>query len=299
MWSLLSVRILPQSSNLRLGIVSSSSSLPRLCRSFGTVTTTSAKDDDDVSNAIRLSKLVASQAGISRREAERWIRDGDVTIAGQVVRSPQQWIPDFESLVAGHQLKARGKALFHRSTTASDPTTTPRTWLVHKVAGELVADSDPLGRPCFTLPKQLIKNVHLKPIGRLDMNTEGLIVVTDSGEYARDLERSKLHRTYRVRAHGRVLLDQLQRRFKAGLTLDNGTRFAPMKIVVDEPSRRGRSATNTWFQVTCTQGKNRQVRKAFEQFGCKWSVRCSVYNGVYSIHCSSWTGRLTFACYSF
>jgi 23S rRNA pseudouridine2605 synthase len=254
----------------------------RFTTSYAGLATTAKNDSapDSSHPPTRLSKLLASHAGISRREAERWIREGEVTLAGQVVRSPQQLI-EWES-VAGTLLKARGKAITVDPSSSSPFSNASenetKVWLVHKLSGELVSDSDPHDRPC--LMQRLAKSglgrkktgFHLKSIGRLDMNTSGLILVTNDGQYAREMEVQPLHRTYRVRAHGRVFAEQLARRMRSGVVTENGIRYAPMKIVLDDEARRGRSSTNTWFQVTCTQGKNRQIRNVFEHLGCKYVV---------------------------
>lgn len=238
------------------------------------------KSSNHSQQPVRLSKLISERMGVSRREAERWIRSGEVTIAGRVIESSEMLVP-LDNL-KGNALKARGKVIpidakeYQTSSASSSSSSeasanTAQVWLVNKLRGEMVAEHDPQGRPCLmtrlsSLTKR--KKLHLKAVGRLDMNTEGLMVVTTDGMYARDMERSALHRVYRVRAHGPCPPEELARRCARGVVSREGVRYAPMKVVNDEKVRNHKR-TNKWFRVTCTQGKNRQVRKVFEHFGCK------------------------------
>lgn len=217
---------------------------------------------------IRLSKLLSQAAGVSRREAERWILQGDVTLSGQVVRMPQQLLTEE---IAPGQLQAHGKPVLFRENNNTTSNNT-RVLLVHKMAGELVADSDPQGRPCVMhrLKRLLGSKQHFKAVGRLDMMTEGLLILTNDGMYAREMEMSNLHRTYRVRVHGRVSLPYLERQ------LQHHNLYRPMKVAVASAPLRGRKrqekSANTWLEITCSEGKNRQVRKVLEQFGCTYYI---------------------------
>jgi pseudouridine synthase len=179
-------------------------------------------------------------------------------------------------------------ALLPASSTSRGPgsattrtTSVPRVWIAHKLPGELVTERDPHDRP--SLLERLMRGgvgkaqsnntkrrrVQLKPIGRLDMATEGLMLLTDDGRYARDMELpvNLLRRTYRVRVHGPTDLDRVQKAMGRGITVE-GIRYAPMQVRVDPSSRFG--ATNRWLEVTCCQGKNRQIRKVFSHFGCTY-----------------------------
>jgi pseudouridine synthase len=179
-------------------------------------------------------------------------------------------------------------ALLPESSTSRGPgsattssTSAPRVWIAHKLPGELVTERDPHDRP--SLLERLMRGgvgkaqsnnikrrrVHLKPIGRLDMATEGLMLLTDDGRYARDMELpvNLLRRTYRVRVHGPTDLERVQKSMGRGITVE-GIRYAPMQVRVDPSSRFG--ATNRWLEVTCCQGKNRQIRKVFSHFGCTY-----------------------------
>lgn len=235
-------------------------------------------------NLQRLSKLIADRVAISRREAERLIRAGDVTLAGTTVRSPQLLV-DWKDLqnsalvVQGKVVTMDSIAEMERKLGAekdnpnASSLSTTRVWLAHKLAGELVSEDDPYGRPSLLqrlarggVGKNGKQKLHLKPVGRLDMPTEGLILLTNDGKYARELElpASMIHRVYRVRAHGNIndyKIAQIQR----GITIE-GVRYSPMKVQLDG----GRSeASNKWLKVTCAEGKNRQIRKVFKHLGSK------------------------------
>jgi pseudouridine synthase len=256
--------------------------------SWRSLTTTALSLDEkspstETTETLRLSKLLSQHGNnlaMSRREAERLIKSGDVTVAGQVVLLPQMLVnlQDLNNSV----IKVQGKPVrFDRSASdASAPSKSSlseqktRTWVVHKLPREVVSEFDPQGRPSMLerlrrggVGKSGKTRLHLKPIGRLDMSTEGLILVTNDGQYAREMElpSSKLHRTYRVRAHG-ILSDYKLGRIRKGISVD-GVRYAPMKVHVE--SKKQTNSTNKWLQVTCCEGKNRMIRNVFTHLGCK------------------------------
>jgi 23S rRNA pseudouridine2605 synthase len=259
------------------------------CLSWKYLTTASPLHDEKSSStetpteALRLSKLLSQHGNLamSRREAERLIKSGDVTVAGEVVTVPQMLVSlkDLNNSV----IQVQGKPL-RFAKSKSDASTlskaslsqqnATRTWLVHKLPNEVVSEFDPQGRP--SMLQRLVRGgvgktgqtrLHLKPIGRLDMATEGLILVTNDGQYAREMELpdSKLHRTYRVRAHG-ILSDYKLGRIRKGITVE-GIRYAPMKVHVE--SKKQTKSTNKWLEVTCCEGKNRMIRNVFTHLGCK------------------------------
>jgi 23S rRNA pseudouridine2605 synthase len=267
-----------------------------------TTTTTTAlaapaapADADETTTTVRLSKLLSHDTinlSISRRQIERLIHNGEVTIAGEVIRTPNLLVNYYDMIHSKTPIiKVQGKAVLfakinhHNNNGDSNSkqhlqhqqNTTPKVWAVHKVAGELVTENDPHSRASLmdrlrragvgrTSKNQQQRQWHLKPIGRLDMPTEGLILVTNDGGYAREMElpSSQIHRVYRVRVHGRLKsnkLDRIRRGFR-----HEDIWYPPMKVSIEQP-RRSRSSTNTWLQVTCTEGKNRQVRNVFFALG--------------------------------
>jgi 23S rRNA pseudouridine2605 synthase len=221
---------------------------------------------------------------VSRKEVERSIRSGGVTLFGKVITTSAALVP-VSDLFQPHNSAAlvlNGKTVpISPPDDESHPLspTAPsrvRVWLVHKMAGELVTDVDPFKRPTvMTRVAKLGKErgtkqrkehrEHIKAIGRLDMNTEGLLVVTNCGAYARDLEfaRNHVHRTYRVRVHGKWQPYKLHA-LRNGTVVSEGVRYPPMRVTM-ETTRKRTAATNQWIQITCAQGRNRQIRKALQQ----------------------------------
>ena len=256
-------------------------------------------------NQIRLSKLLSHHSqslAISRREAERLIRSGDVTVAGQYITSPH-YLVDWDdvdtkkpgivkvggkavALVPPQSISASGNSTNSTSTENQDDE--KKIWIVHKLKGEVVADHDQQGKP--SMMERLVRGgvgkvgkhrrYHLKPIGRLDMMTEGLILVTTCGKYAREMELPvhEFHRTYRVRVHGPLTQYKILAMQK-GLRMDDKdsgkvVRFAPMKVEVEGSSMR--RSTNCWIRMTCTEGKNRQIRNVLKYLGCTYPTVLAV-----------------------
>jgi pseudouridine synthase len=265
---------------------------------------------NEYNNSVRLSKLIAICVGISRKDAERHIKDGNVTLYGKVVTSSAMMIsyPEISkpNNIAALTLQRKAVPVLQydshhvtgATTTASSSTSPPRpnqvrVWLVHKMAGELVTDIDPYRRPTVlsrihTLGKYnktTKRHEHIKMVGRLDMNTEGLLIATNCGLYARQLEFSKhmLHRVYRVRVHGRPLVSYQINRIQNGQVVIDSIQYPPMKIAYDTKSRKNTSATNQWMTITCTQGKNRQIRKVLEHFHCTVTRLIRISYGDYNL----------------
>lgn len=150
-----------------------------------------------------------------------------------------------------------------------------RVWLVHKLKGELVTENDPLGRSSMIerLRRGGLGKVSgmigvkppLIPVGRLDMNTEGLIIITNDGSYAREMElpKNKVHRIYRARVHG-LITDSKLRAIRNGLEI-NGTWYKGMLVSIQRvTTKKNKTNTNSWLQITCQEGKNRQIRKIMQ-----------------------------------
>jgi 23S rRNA pseudouridine2605 synthase len=193
---------------------------------------------------MRIAKALARAGLCSRREAERWIAEGRVSVNGEVLASPARDVSATDRiLVDGNPLPA------------AEP---PRLWRYHKPKGLVTTHADPQGRPTVfgALPEHLPRVVS---VGRLDYNTEGLLLLTNDGALARHLElpATGWMRRYRVRAHGTVTQPDLDR-LKDGIEIA-GVRYGPIEATLDKPQ-----GTNVWLTLGLREGKNREVRKILE-----------------------------------
>ena len=199
------------------------------------------------SEPMRIAKALARAGLCSRREAERWIAEGRVSVNGETLASPARDVgPKDRILVDGKPLPS------------PEP---PRLWRYHKPKGLVTTHADPQGRPTVfdKLPEHLPRVIS---IGRLDFNTEGLLLLTNDGALARHLElpATGWMRRYRVRAHGVVAQEALDR-LKQGVEIE-GVRYGPIEATLDKPQ-----GANVWLTLGLREGKNREVRKILESLG--------------------------------
>lgn len=200
----------------------------------------------------RLQKLISAAGVASRRHAEELIAAGRVTVNGEVIKEPGT-----KADPAKDHIKVNGKLI--------NPQLKGREKiyvLLNKPKGYLSSVSDPEGRPLVTelLPPALGK---LYPVGRLDFNTEGLILLTNDGDFTNYVTaaRNQVEKVYEVKVKGVPTESGIQR-LRRGVTLDDGTRTAQAKITkLDE------TQTNAWYEVLLHQGRNQQVRRMFELIG--------------------------------
>ena len=200
----------------------------------------------------RLQKLIATAGIASRRHAEELIAAGRVTVNGQVVTElgtkadPEKDHIKVNGKLINPQLQSREKVYV----------------LLNKPKGYLSSVSDPEGRPLVTelLPPSLGK-VH--PVGRLDFNTEGLLLLTNDGDFTNYVTaaRNRVEKVYEVKVKG-VPTESGIERLRRGITLEDGTRTAPAKI-----TKLNETQTNAWYEVLLHQGRNQQVRRMFELIG--------------------------------
>ena len=187
------------------------------------------------------------KGGASRRDAEQWIVQGRVTVNGRVINSPAL------DVTANDVISVDGKPLPPRERT--------RLFMFHKPRGLMTTHADPEGRPTVfdNLPEGLPR---LISIGRLDFNTEGLLLLTNDGGLARALELPDTGwlRRYRVRAHGEVTQAQLDE-LKKGVEVD-GVKYGP----IDATLERDQGA-NVWLVFAIREGKNREVRNVMAHLG--------------------------------
>lgn len=200
---------------------------------------------------IKLQKALADAGHGSRREIEDWIASGRVSVNGETAHVGQRIGPDDKVRVNGRlvQLKAGGARL-------------PRVLLYHKPEGEIVSRDDPEGRPTVFEKLPRINNGRWIAVGRLDFNSCGLMLFTSSGELANRLmhPRYELEREYAVRVLGEPTIEAIEQ-LKAGVELEDG--LARFNRILEA----GGEGANRWFNVSLSEGRNREVRRMFEAVG--------------------------------
>jgi 23S rRNA pseudouridine2605 synthase len=203
-----------------------------------------SKSTDDKSGE-RIAKAIARAGLASRRQAESWIAAGRVAVNGAVIASPAL------NVASRDKITVDGLPLPRRART--------RLFRYHKPRGLVTTHADSQGRPTIfaKLPKRLPR---LISVGRLDLNSEGLLLLTNDGGLARALELPSTGwlRRYRVRALGRVSQEALDR-LRGGITVA-GVRYGPIEATLDREQ-----GANVWLTVSLREGKNREVRKVLEQ----------------------------------
>ena len=210
-----------------------------------------AADDGSPREGERIAKLLARAGVASRRDVERMIEDGRVSINDEKVLTPATLLTSLRGVsVDGKQVQ--------------EPTAT-RLFLYHKPPGLLTAAKDPAGRLTIydRLPTDLPR---VMPIGRLDLNTEGLLLLTTDGEFKRQLELPKtgVQRTYRARAYGNVAQTQLE-------DLIEGVEIEGVRYGAIDANMERRTGANVWIELKLTEGKNREVRRVLEFLGLQVS----------------------------
>jgi 23S rRNA pseudouridine2605 synthase len=203
----------------------------------------------------RIAKLLARAGVASRREVERMIADGRVALNGATLETPATILPNLRGVTVDGNPVAKAEAT--------------RLYRFHKPAGLITAERDPAGRPTIyaalrnALPPG---SPRLMPIGRLDFNTEGLLLLTNDGGFKREMElpATGVPRTYRARTFGRVSQAQLED-LMDGIEID-GVRYGPIDANLER-----RTGTNQWVELTLTEGKNREVRRVLEHLGLEVS----------------------------
>ncbi|HJQ68178.1 MAG TPA: pseudouridine synthase [Blastocatellia bacterium] len=197
----------------------------------------------------RLQKIIAAAGIASRRAAEEMIAGGEVTVNGKLVTElGAKADPERD------HIKVRGKLISNQAGREK------RYLLVNKPRGYLSSVSDPLKRPLVMdlVPAAARRGLH--PIGRLDFNSEGLIILTSDGELTKMLtEGGKVAKVYHVKVKGSPAEQHIER-LRKGVRLDEA-RTAPAEIRLIERTKEG---GNAWYEVTLRQGKNQQIRRMFD-----------------------------------
>ena len=200
----------------------------------------------------RLQKLIAEAGIASRRHAEELITSGEVTVNGKVITTlGAKADPERD------HIKVRGRLINPRLDSRKKVYV-----LLNKPKGYLTSLADPEGRPLISelIPGSLGR-VH--PVGRLDFNTEGLLLLTNDGDFTNFITaaRNKVKKVYEVKVKG-VPGEKAIERLRRGVSLDDGVRAAPVQI-----KETGVTATNAWFEIVLHEGRNQQIRRMFEAIG--------------------------------
>ncbi len=204
----------------------------------------------------RIAKVMARAGLCSRRDAEKWIAAGRVSVNGKTLETPACVVRD------GDEVRVDNEPLPEADRA--------RLWRFHKPKGLVTTHKDEKGRTTVfdVLPPDLPRVVS---IGRLDLTSEGLLLLTNDGAMARELEHPSRGwvRRYRVRVHGRIDNSHLAR-LKKGVTVD-GVRYGSIDATLETTTaageEKGAAKSNRWVTVSLTEGKNREVRKVMEYLG--------------------------------
>jgi 23S rRNA pseudouridine2605 synthase len=203
-----------------------------------------ARDSVEGERPERVAKLLARAGVCSRRDAERWIAEGRVAVDGRVLTTPAT------TVTAANDVRIDGKPL-----PAAER---PRLWRYHKPAGLVTTHRDEKGRPTVfdALPKELPR---LISVGRLDLNSEGLLLLTNNGALSRRLELPATGwlRRYKVRVHGEVEPERLA-------ALENGVIIDRVSYGPIRASLERLQGSNAWIAMALREGKNREVRRVLE-----------------------------------
>lgn len=195
----------------------------------------------------RIAKVIARAGLASRREAERMVEAGRVSVNGSTIDSPAL------NVTTSDRITVDGRPL-----ATPEP---PRLWLYHKPTGLVTTTRDEQGRETIfdKLPEDLPR---VMSVGRLDLNSEGLLLLTNDGGIKRKLELPSTGwlRRYRVRVKGRPNEDTFEP-LRKGITIE-GERFQPMQVTLDR-----QQGANAWVTVAIREGKNREIRRAMESVG--------------------------------
>ncbi len=195
----------------------------------------------------RIAKRLARAGVCSRRDAERWIVAGRVSVGGKRLTSPAFNVTETDHITVD------GKPI--------PKTEPPRLWRYHKPSGLVTTNKDPQGRATVfeKMPPELPR---VMSVGRLDLTSEGLLLLTNDGGLARELELPSRGwiRKYRVRVHGRIDIAKLEALSK-GPTVE-GVKYGPILATLDE-----QMDSNAWLTVSIREGKNREVRRVLQWMG--------------------------------
>ena len=207
--------------------------------------------DLDSFEPVRLQKALAASGVGSRREMEDWITQGLVTVNGKTARLGDKVSPDDQVTVKGNVIKLKW------------PDRLPRIILYYKQEGEIVSRDDPQGRVSIFDRLPQAASSRWVAIGRLDINTSGLLILTTSGELVNRFAHPsfEVEREYAVRVLGGLSTEQMKMLTEEGVMLEDG--LAKVERIYEQ----GGEGANKWYNVVIKEGRNREVRRIFEHFG--------------------------------
>ena len=217
---------------------------------------------------IRLNKFISLCGVCSRRDADRYIDQGRVCVNGTVAKQPAPLVDGSEIITLDGQPIQTVEEV--------------KVWVFYKPAGLVTTHNDEQGRETvFDFVKEYGLEERVISVGRLDLNSEGLLLLTNNGEFARFAEspQTEWKRVYRVRVYGDVTkldVEQLQQ----GMTID-GVSYREVTIEFEKDFEH--KGQNAWLQVTLTEGKNREIRKIMEYFGLQVNRLIRIDYGPYSL----------------
>jgi 23S rRNA pseudouridine2605 synthase len=210
----------------------------------------------------RISKVIARCGYCSRREAEKLIEEGRIKVNGVVINSPAINITD-------QSIKINNKLLRTKDRT--------RLWIFNKPKGTIVSmgENERVPRIFDILPKRMPRTIS---VGRLDINTEGLLLLTNNGDLSDYLSHPKqaFKREYRVRVFGKLNKKRFESIEKYGVVID-GFKYKPMKILIEK------EGTNSWLRITLTEGKNREVKRIMQELGLSVTRLIRIQYGPYKL----------------
>lgn len=210
----------------------------------------------------RLAKYISSCGYCSRRDAEKLIESGKVVVNGSVTKNVVTFISSKDVVEIDDIMLSIPKT---------------RLWLYYKPRGLVTTHKDPENRPTVfdNIP---LKDSHIISIGRLDIDSEGLLLLTNNGEFARQLElpSNNYSRVYKVKVYGNFKKEDIQK-IEEGPIIE-GIRYAPNKVDFIKSNIK-----NHWFTITIFEGKNREVRKLFNHVGLQVNKLIRISYGEYSI----------------
>ena len=218
----------------------------------------------------RLNKALSAVSGCSRRSADSYIKEGLVFVNGRLIDNPGTQILDSDVI-----------SFKSSDYTLSQLVKTNKLWIYHKPKGLVTTHKDEKDRNTVFSDVSKKINERVISIGRLDLNSEGLLLLTNNGDFSRFAESPKTgwKRVYKVRIFGNITqntIDDMQK----GVVIDE-MRYAPMKVkIMKKPSG---NSLNSWVECVLTEGKNREIRKIFNHFGIMVNKLIRVQYGDYKL----------------